>query len=162
MCELLKIGKSFLRDMVDNTCANIFFKTHCGQNGEYALVECRDGNGAGQGQRMGSSSPPRMVLSYPIPATPSPPRMMRKTFSPHLRPLGPREAPPHPVKLYCLLIYPTTSTIFLMKPISLIKIFLKLQLNLSHKIKSIFRKKLNNISKCLTRQSLKKKKKFMV
>ena len=46
-----------------------------------------------------------------------------------------------------------------MKPISLITIYLKLQLNLSHQIKSIFRKKLNNISKCLTRQSLKKKKK---
>ena len=27
----------------------------------------RDGNGAGRGQRMGSSSPFRMVLSYPIP-----------------------------------------------------------------------------------------------
>ena len=45
-----------------------------------------------------------------------------------------------------------------MKPISLIKIYLKLQLNLSYKIKSIFRKKMNNISKCLTRQSQKKKK----
>ena len=97
----------------------------------------RDGNGAGRGRRMGSSSPPRMVLSCPIPA---PPRMTGNTFSPHPRPLGPHEAPPHPVKLYFLLICPTTSTIFLMKPISLIKIYLKLQLNLSHQIKSIFRK----------------------
>ena len=105
---------------------------------------------------MGSLSPPRMVLSYPIPA---PPRMTGNTFSPHPRPLGPHEAPPHPVKLYFLLLCPTTSTIFLMKPISLIKIYLKLQLNLSHQIKLIFRKKLNNISKCLTRQLLKKKKK---
>ena len=152
MCELLKIGKSFLRDTVDNTCANIFFKTHCGQNGEYALVECRDGNGGG-GKAKGWGLRPRLAWFCLIPSLPhpAPPRMMRKTFSPHLRPLGPREAPPHPVKLYCLLIYPTTSTIFLMKPISLIKIFLKLQLNLSHKIKSIFRKKLNNISKNLTR-----------
>ena len=55
---------------------------------------------------------------------------------------------------------PTISTIFLMKPISLKKLYLKLQLNLSHQIKSIFRKKINNISKCLTRQSLKKKKKI--
>ena len=47
---------------------------------------------------------------------------------------------PHLVKFYFLLICPTTSTIFLMKPISLIKIYLKLQLNLSHKIKSNFRK----------------------
>ena len=90
MCELLKIGKSFLRDMMDNTCANIFFKTHCGQNGEYALVECRDGNGAGQGQRMGSSSPPRMVLSYPIPATPRPASHDEKNF---LTPSPPLRAP---------------------------------------------------------------------
>ena len=110
----------------------------------------RDGNGAGQGRRMGSLSPPRMVLYCPILASS---RMTGKTFSPHPRPLGPREALPHPVKLYFLLIFPTTRTIFLMKPISLIKIYLKLQLNLSHQIKSIFRKKLNNISKCLTRQS---------
>ena len=74
---------------------------------------------------------------------------------PHPRPLGPCKASPQPVKLYVLLIYHTTSTIFLMKHISLIKIYLILQLNLSHQIKSIFRKKLNNISKCLTRQSQK-------
>ena len=59
---------------------------------------------------------------------------------PHPRPLGPREALPHLVKLYFLLICPTTSIIFLMKPISLIKIYLKLQLNLSYQINSIFRK----------------------
>ena len=119
------------------------------------------GMAMGRGKAKGWGLRPRLAWFCLTPSLPhpAPPRMMRKTFSPHLRPLGPREAPPHPVKLYCLLIYPTTSTIFLMKPISLIKIFLKLQLNLSHKIKSIFRKKLNNISKCLTRQSLKKKKK---
>ena len=49
-------------------------------------------------------------------------------------------APPHLVKIYFLLICPIASTIFLMKPISLKKIYLKLQFNLSHKIKSIFRK----------------------
>ena len=109
------------------------------------------GTAMGRGQRIGSLSPSRMVLSYPIPALP---RMTGKTFSPHPRPLGPREASPHPVKLYFLLIFPTTRTIFLMEPISLIKIYLKLQLNLFYQIKSIFRKKkLNNISKCLTRQS---------
>ena len=66
-------------------------------------VKIRDGNG--------SSSPPRMVLSCLIPA---PPRMTGKTFSLHPRPLGPREAPvpSRPVKLYFLLIYPTTNTIF--------------------------------------------------
>ena len=66
--------------------------------------------------------------------------MTGKTFLPHPRPLGPGEAPPHPVKLNFLLIFPITNTIFLMKPISLIKIYLKLQLNLSYQIKSIFRK----------------------
>ena len=90
-----------------------------------------------QGQQMGSSSPPRMVLSYPIL---TPPHMTRKTFSPHPRPLGSHKAPPNSVKLYFLLIFPTISIIFLMKPILLIKIYLKLQLNLSHQIKSIFRK----------------------
>ena len=68
-----------------------------------------DGNGAGRGRRMGSSSLARMVLSCPIPVSP---RMMGNTFSPHPHPLGPREAPSHPVKLYFLLICPTTSTIF--------------------------------------------------
>ena len=114
----------------------------------------RDGNGARRYRRMGSSFPPRMVLFCSIP---TPPRKTGKTFSPYPCPLGPREVLPHPIKLYFLLICPTTSTIFLIKPISLIKIYLKLQLNLSHQIKSIFRKKLNNISKHLTRQSQKKK-----
>ena len=41
-------------------------------------------------------------------------------------------APPRKI-LFFLLICPTTSTIFLMKHILLIKIYLKLQLNLSHK-----------------------------
>ena len=93
----------------------------------------RDGNEAGRDQRMGSSSPPRMVLSCLIPhdgknfLTSSPPLgTPRRPASPHLT---------HPVKLYFLLICLTTSTIFLKKPISLIKIYLKLQLNLSHQIK---------------------------
>ena len=52
-----------------------------------------------------------------------------------LTPSPPLGAPLHPIKLYFLLIFLTTSTIFLMKPISLIKIYLKLQLNLSYQIK---------------------------
>ena len=39
-----------------------------------------------------------------------------------------------------------------MKLISLIKVYVKLQLNLSRQIKSIFFLKLNNISKCLTKK----------
>ena len=53
------------------------------------------------------------------------PSMTGKTFLPHPCPLGPRKALPHPVKLYFLLICLTTSTIFLMKPISLIIGFIK-------------------------------------
>ena len=67
-------------------------------------------------------------------------RMMGKTFSPHPHPLRPCEAPPHPIKLYFLLICLQLVQFFLMKPISLIKIYLKLQLNLSYQITSIFRK----------------------
>ena len=59
----------------------------------------------------------------------APPRMMGKTFSPHPHPLGPHETLPYPIKLYFLLICPTANKIFLMKNISLIKIYLKLQLN---------------------------------
>ena len=67
-------------------------------------------------------------------------RMTGKIFLPHPYLLGPHKAPSYPVKLHFLLIYPTTSTNFLMKPISLIKLYLKLQLNLSYQIKLIFRK----------------------
>ena len=36
----------------------------------------------------------------------------RENFLPHPRPLRPRTAPFHPVKLYFLLIFPTTITVF--------------------------------------------------
>ena len=70
----------------------------------------------------------------------APPHMTGKNFPPHPCSLGPHKILSHLIKLYFLLIFPITSTIFLKKPISLIKIYLKLQLNLSHQIKSIFRK----------------------
>ena len=81
--------------------------------------------GAGLKDGVFVPAPHGFILPHPRPV---PPRMTGNTFSPHLRPLGPREAPPHPVKLYFLLICLTTSTIFLMKLISLIKIYLKLQI----------------------------------
>ena len=46
-----------------------------------------------------------------------------------------------------------------MKHILVIKIYLKLQLNLFHQSNQFLEKKLKNKSKCLTRQSQKKKKK---
>ena len=44
----------------------------------------------------------------------------------------------HPVKLYFLLICLELLQLFLIKLVLLIKIFLKLQINLSHQIKLIF------------------------
>ena len=72
-------------------------------------ISLRDSNGEMWGQRMGSSSPPHMVLFCPIPA---PPHMIEKTFSPHPHPLEPCKGLSHLIKLYFLLICLTTSTIF--------------------------------------------------
>ena len=73
--------------------------------------------------------------------------MIEKILLPHPRPLWPYEGPPHPIKLYFLLICPQFLQLFLIKTILLIKIYLKLQINLSYQIKLIFSKKLNNIIK---------------
>ena len=62
----------------------------------------RNGNGAGQGWRMESSFPPRIVLSCSIPTLS---RLMGKTFSPHPHPLGPHKAPPHKTLLFVNLPY---------------------------------------------------------
>ena len=62
-------------------------------------------------------APQDFVLLYPHPAPHD-----EENFLPHPRPLGPRETLSHLVKLYFLLICSSISTIFLMKPISLIKI----------------------------------------
>ena len=115
-----------------------------------------DGNRAGQARRMGSSSPPRMVLSCFIPV---PARMTRKTFSPHPCLLGPSEAPPHLVKLYFLLICPTTSTIFFNETYFIYKNILEITTKFIPLNQINFQKNLNNISTCLTRQPFKKKKK---
>ena len=96
--------------------------------------------GRGGAERWGLRSRPTWSCLAPYLPCPAPLHMMGKTFSPHPCPLGPHETPSHPIKFYFLLICPTTSGIFLIKPILLIKIYLKLQLNLSHQIKSIFRK----------------------
>ena len=99
----------------------------------------RGGVGRGEAEGWDLRPPPPWFC-----LTPSPPRPTshdgKNFLTPSLPPLRPHKVPPYTVKLYFLLICPTISTIFLMKPISLIKIYLKLQLNLSHQIKSIFRK----------------------
>ena len=68
------------------------------------------------------------------------PCMMGKIFLPHPRPLEPHKLLPHFVKLYFLLICQQLLQLFLIKFISLIKIYLKLPINLSHQIKLIFSK----------------------
>ena len=117
----------------------------------------RDGNGVGQVQRMGFSPPSRIVLSYPILA---PSYTTGKIFLPHPRTLGLRKASPHLIKLYFLLICPQLLQLFLIKPISLIKIYLKLQINLSYQIKLIFSKNWIILLKCLRRQYHNQKKKI--
>ena len=64
----------------------------------------------GESKGWGSLLSSCMVLSYSIPASP---RMTGKLFLPNPFPLGPRETPPHLVKLYFLLICPQ-----LLKPVS--------------------------------------------
>ena len=79
-------------------------------------------------------------------------------------------ANPHPPRKILLLVnLPTTITIFLIKPVSLIKIYLKLQINLSHQIKLIFSKNwiilLKRLTKYLTKnkkQKTKQNKKFII
>ena len=108
---------------------------------------------------MGSPPPSCIVLSYPILALPrpAPPCMTRKIFLPHPCSLEPHKAPPHSVKLYFLLICPQLLQLFSIKPILLIKIYLKLKINLSHQIKIIFSK--NNIIKVFNKTISQQKKK---
>ena len=73
-------------------------------------------------------------------------------------PLGPCESLPHLVKLYFLLICPQLLQLFSIKPVSLIKIYLKLQINLSHQIKLIFSKNWIILLKFLTKLYHKKTK----
>ena len=107
-CDLPELSKAICDYDLPSTICNLRRWASYGDDDD-GRATVSDGNGARRGRRMGSSSPPRMVLSCPILA---PPRMTGKTFPPHPRPLGPREAPPHSIKLYFLIICPTTSTIF--------------------------------------------------
>ena len=99
---------------------------------------CRDDSEVGRvGPKIGVFVP--ALHSFIVPHF-HPAQHNRENFLTTSPPLGAPRNPAHLVKLYFMLICPTTSTIFLMKPLSLIKIYLKLKLNLSHQIKSIFRK----------------------
>ena len=120
------------------------------------VVVVRDGNGAGRVRRMGYSPLPHMVLSYSIPV---PPCMTRKIFLSYPCSLGPRKSSPRLVKLCFLLICLQLLQLFLIKPNSLIKIYLKFQINLSHQIKLVFSKNWIILLKCLTWQFHNKNKK---
>ena len=96
------------------------------------------------GPMMRSSLPSHMILSYLTPSL----------SLGALRSLAP------PCNTLLLINFPTTITIFfLIKHISLIKIYLKLQINLSQQIKLIFSKNWLILSKCLTKQYHSKNKK---
>ena len=58
------------------------------------ILSTRDGNGAGWSRRMGSSSLPRWLLPFPIPAPPQGARQTTLPHPPHPRPLGPHRDPP--------------------------------------------------------------------
>ena len=78
-------------------------------------------------------------------------------------PLGALQSLAPLCKTILLVDLPTTITIFsLIKPVSLIKIYLELQINLSHQIKLIFRKNWIILSKCLTRQYHNKNKNLII
>ena len=118
-----------------------------------------DGNGAGWGWSEGWGLHP-----YPgwLCFTSSPPRMTGTVFLLDPRPLGPHKTLLYPVKLYFLLICPLLLQFFLIKSISLIKIYLKLQINLSHQIKIIFSKNWIILFKCLTIQYHNKNKNLII
>ena len=108
----------------------------------------------GRGESEGCYLRSRPAWFYLTSSPPHPTSHDRENF---LAPSPPLGAPPHLVKLYYLLICPQLLQLFLIKLISLIKIYLKLQINLSHQIKLIFSKKLNNIIKMFNKKISPKK-----
>ena len=113
----------------------------------------------GAGSKDGVFAPARMVSSYPLLA---PPTWWKKFSFPIPTPWGPANPPSYSVKLYFLLIWPQLLQLFLIKLVSLIKIYLKLQINLSHPIKLIFSKNWIVLLKCLTRQYHNKNKNLII
>ena len=98
------------------------------------------GMAMGRGKSEGWGLYPRSTWFYFTPSSPHLSPHDREIFFPHSRPLGPSENPSYPVKLYYLFIFSLLLQLFLIKKISLIKIYMKLQINLSHQIKLIFSK----------------------
>ena len=103
----------------------------------------------------------RLAWFFFIPSLP-PSYMTVKIFLSHPCPLESYETPPHPVKLNFLLICPQLLHLFLIKPISLIKIYLKLKINLSYQIKLIFSKNWIILLKFLIRQYHNKNKNLII
>ena len=124
--------------------------------GPVAMLD-RDDNGARWVRRMEFSSRPAWFCF-----TSSLLHMMGKIFLSHPCPWRPCETLPHPVKIYFFLICPQLLQLFLIKPVLLIKIYLKLQINLPHQIKLIFSKNWVILLKCLTRQYHNKNKNLII
>ena len=120
---------------------------------ESHLLPPRGGNEVGRVQTIGSSSSPCMVLSYPISAPPYPASHDKENFLTSFPSLGTPWSPIPSYKTLFLINLLTIITIFFfIKPISLIKIYLKLQINLSYQIKLNFSKNWIILLKCLTTQ----------
>ena len=87
----------------------------------FARILARDGNGAGPKDGVFTPAPHDFDLPYPHLALHD-----RQNFLSRTCPSGCSEAPSCLIKLYFLLIYPQLLQLFLIKPASLIKIYLKL------------------------------------
>ena len=106
----------------------------------------RDGNGVGRGRRLGSSFLPPMVLSCLIPASHD-----EENFLTPSPPLGTPQASPHKTLLFVNLSYDQYK--FFHETYFINKNILEITTKFIQSNKINFQKKLNNISKCLTRQS---------
>ena len=114
------------------------------------------GRGGDEDQRMGSSSLPRMVLSYSIPAPPHlTPHDGENLLTPSL-PLEALRSPAPPRKTLLFIILPYNQYNFFNETYFINKNILEITTKFIPSNQINFQKKLNNISKCLTRQSLKK------
>ena len=134
-------------------CSKIQNKIKQRDDGKFRWFGCdivRDGSEAGQDRRMRYLSPPSMVLFCPIPTLPY---MTGKIFLPHSRPLGPREALPPPHKTLLFVNFPYNQYNFFNETYFINKNILEITTKFITSNQINFQKKLNNISKHLTRQS---------
>ena len=109
----------------------------------------RDGNGRRADSKDGVFSP--ILHGFVLPHC-RPAQHDGKKFLTPSQPLGTLQNPVPLRKTLLLVNFPIIFTIFLINYVSLIKIYLKLQINLSHQIKLFFSKNWIILLKCLTWQ----------